>query len=111
MKFYGEVGFWMEDVETSPDVYQSSIVQRHYTGDVLTNRRNWQNAGDQNDILVTKNQISILSDLFMRQNWQSIKYVVWNGQKIKVTSVTIDHPRVTLELGGEYHGEDAGGTE
>lgn len=109
MKFYGIVGFWQEDVETAPSVYQSVIVERNYVGDVITNRRNWQNFGDQNDSLVTKNQISILSDLFARQNWQSIKYVIWNGMKVKVTSVTIDYPRITLELGGVYNGENAPG--
>ena len=110
MKFYGKVGFWQEDVETAPSVYQSVIIERSYTGDVITHRRNWQNAGDQNDTLVVKNQISILSDLFMQQNWKSIKYVLWNEMKIKVTSVTIDYPRITLELGGEYNGENATGT-
>lgn len=109
MKFNGTVGFWQEDVETAPSVYQSVITERPYTGDVTTYRRNWQNAGDQNDTLVVKNQISILSDLFIRQNWQSIKYVNWNGMKIKVSSVTVDYPRITLELGGEYHGENATG--
>lgn len=107
MKFYGMVGFWTEDVETKPGVYQSLITERPYTGDVSTNRRNWQNGGNQNDTLTVNNQISILADMFMQQNWQSIKYVTWNGMKVKASSVTVDYPRITIELGGEYHGENA----
>ena len=79
MKFYGMVGFWQEDVEAAPDVYQSVITERPYTGDIQSYKRNWQNEGDQNDTIVARNQISILSDLFMQQNWRSIKYIIWNG--------------------------------
>lgn len=110
MKFHGTVGFWFEDVETAPSVYQSVVVERPYTGDVINHKRSWQNNGDQNDTLIINNQISILADLYMRQHFLSVKYVDWNGLKIKVTSVNVnDYPRVTLELGGEYHGENAPG--
>lgn len=108
MKFYGKIGFWRDDVETSPGIYNGVVIERPYFGDVLKNNRRWQNTGNQNDSLTTNNQISILSDLYFQQNWTSIKYVIWNDVKLKVSNVDLEgYPRVILDLGGEYHGENA----
>lgn len=107
MKFYGKVGFWLEDVETSPGVYKSKIVEKTYFGEVRQNTRRWQEADQQNDRMKVNNTIAILSDLFARQNYASIKYIIWNGAKLKVNSVTLDYPRISLEIGGMYNGENA----
>lgn len=109
MKFSGVVGFWMKDVETSPGIYQSEIVERSYCGDIRQsqNVRRWQEADQQNDRLRVSNSVTILSDLFARHNYTSIKYVIYEGVKLKVTTVTLDYPRITLEIGGEYNGENA----
>ena len=107
MKFSGTIGFWIQDVETNPGVFRSRIVERPYYGDVYKNNRSWKEVEEQNSMLRVDNTISILSDLFARQNFASIKYVVWNGKKLKVTSVKMDYPRLTLEIGGMYNGENA----
>lgn len=108
MKFFGDIGFWCKDVETSPGVFNGAIIEKPYHGDILKNNRRWQNSGNQNDTITTNNQISIISDLYLRQNWNSIKYVIWNGVKLKVSNVDLEgYPRVILDLGGEYHGENA----
>lgn len=107
MKFSGKIGFWLKDVETKPGVYKSDIVERKYTGDVLKNIRNFQSAeNQQNENLRINNRLSILSDLYIKQNWSSIKYVLWNDVKWKVNSVDLgSYPRVVLELGGVYNGK------
>lgn len=107
MKFSGRVGFWVEDVETKPGVYKNRTIEKSYTGDVLKNVRNFQTAeNQQNDNLRVNNRLSIISDLYMQQNWSSIKYVLWNGVKWKVNSVDVgSYPRVVLELGGIYNGK------
>ena len=110
MKFYGKVGFWLKDVETSPGVYKSEIVEKTYFGDVKQNTRRWQEADQQNDRMKVNNTITILSDLFAQQNFTSIKYIIWNGQKLKVNSVVVDYPRLSLEIGGAYNGENAADT-
>lgn len=106
MKFSGKIGFWMGDVETKPGVYKPEIVEKPYTGDVLRNSRRFQTVSDQqNENLVVSNRLSIISDLFLQQNWSSIKYIIWNNAKWKVTSVDIGSPpRAILELGGVYNG-------
>lgn len=107
MKFSGYVGFWEDDKEVDEDVWKPKIVERPYRGDVLRQYRKSQPTQNQNDDLVINAQISILSDLYSQQNWHSIRYVVWNGVKWKVTSVdTTNYPRINLELGGVYHGEN-----
>lgn len=107
MKFYGKVGFWIEDVETSPGVYQSKIIEKTYFGDITRNDRRWQERQQQNDEMKVNNSVSILSDIFAQRNYTSIKYVILNGIKLKVNSVTLDYPRIKLEIGGEYNGENS----
>lgn len=111
MKFSGIVGFWEGDIETSPGVWEPNIVERQYFGDVHRNTRRFQTDSNQsNDNLTVNNQISIISDLYMRQNWNSIRYIIWNNVKWKVNSVEVSYPRITLELGGEYNGAEQVGT-
>lgn len=107
MKFSGKVGFWFEDIEIKPGVYKPRIVEKSYTGDVLKNIRNFQAAeNQQNENLRINNRLSIISDLYMQQNWGSIKYVTWNGVNWKVSSVDVSsYPRVILDLGGVYNGK------
>lgn len=107
MKFAGKVGFWVTDVEISPGVFENKIVEKPYFGDVERNNRVWQQADQQNDQLKINNSISILSDLFAQKNLASIRYVIWNGVKLKVSSVSLDYPRIKLEIGGIYDGKNA----
>lgn len=108
MKFVGTIGFWGGDVEITPGVYRPKIIEKKYTGNVYKMVRNFQGGENrQNDNLVPNNQISIISDIYARSNWSSIRYVIWNGVKWKVSSVDIGWPRLTLTLGGVYNGPEA----
>lgn len=106
MKFDGFVGFWKEDVEVKPGVFKSQIVRKPYFGDVLTNKRSFQKSDNQNNDFTINNRISILADLYLQQNWTSIKYVEWNSVKWEVGLVDVDYPRITLNLGGVYNGTE-----
>lgn len=106
MKFSGIVGFWGEEIEVDPGVWQPEITERKYVGDVLRNNRSFQQRDQQNANLSINNQISILSDLYARQNWHSIRYVIWNGVKWSVDSIELDYPRLTLTLGGVKCGNE-----
>lgn len=107
MKFAGKVGFWIEDVETKPGIFgEPKVVERTYTGDVTRSYRKWNTQDSSTlDDLRLNNQISILSDLYALQNWQSIKYVLWNGVYWKVNTVEVSYPRLILEIGGVWHGQ------
>lgn len=108
MKFSGKVGFWEKDVETIPGVYKPKIVEKPYVGDITRNYRKFQTGeNQQNKNLNVNNQISIVSDLYMQKNWSSIKYVLWNGVKWEVNTVDVNFPRLVLEIGGVWNGEEA----
>lgn len=105
MKFAGKIGFWIDDVETAPSVYEPKIVERPYVGDVTRNyRRNQQESGKQNKNLVLNNQIDILADTYLQQNYSTVRYIVWNGATWEVTSVEVNYPKIRLEIGGAYDG-------
>ena len=98
MKFSGKIGFWIKDVQ---------IIEKEYTGDVLRNIRRFQSVeNQQNENLAVNNKLSIISDLYLQQNWGSIKYVFWNGVNWRVSSVDVGSlPRIVLQLGGVYNGK------
>lgn len=105
MKFAGTVGFWEMDEEVRPGVYRPLIVEKFYTGDMPRNFRKFEPSSEkQNNDISVSNQVTILADLYMWNNLSSVRYVIWNGQKLSVKNVTIDYPRVTLEIGGVYSG-------
>lgn len=108
MKYYGNIGFWEEDIETGrPSVYRSKIIEKLYTGDIIENRQRFNETQRQNDDLVINNRISIIADLYMNQHMGSIKYATFMGTKWKVKSIDIKYPRVVLELGEVYNGVNA----
>lgn len=108
MKFYGAVGFILGNREIKPGVFRPEIVERNYPGDVNWNNRHFQSTEHQNEDFRLNNQISILSDLYSQENFSSIRYVVWNNAKWRVTNVEVNYPRLTLTIGGVYNGS---GTE
>lgn len=98
------IGFWVGDKKTKPGVYEPNIKELPYTGDILKNYQQFQSVeSKQNENLTINNRLSIVSNLYMRNNYHSIKYVKWNGIKWKVKSIDISsYPRVIMELGGLY---------
>lgn len=108
MKFEGKIGFWIEDNEQKPGLFKPSIIEKSYTGDVSRDNRHWNaQSNTTNSEYKVNNEISILADLYARQNWNSIRYVLWNDIYWSVSSVTLGYPRITLVLGGVYNGERA----
>lgn len=106
MKFAGKVGFWVDDVEVKPGIHRSEMIERPYVGDVTRSYHKWEaQTMSTDDNLRLNNQITILADLYARQNWGSIKYVVWSGVRWKVNTIQVSFPRLTLEIGGVWNGE------
>lgn len=108
MKFSGKLGFWIDDKpkKRGDDVYVSNIVEHSATGDILTDSKRYSNVPDQlNDNFISNTRISIVARGYCLKHWMNIRYVVWYGMRFEVTSVQNVYPRVTIELGGIYHGE------
>lgn len=103
-KFYGKIGY-TEQVETRPGVWEEHITERAYYGEVYRNIRNLQNAGQVNDNVDIANEFSIVADPFAYQNFHSMRYIEFMGAKWKISKVDVQHPRLTLTVGGLYNGQ------
>lgn len=106
-KFYGMIGY-AETKETVPGVWEEVITEKPYYGDVVRNMRTLQSASQVNDDVNISNEISVLADPYATMNFHMIRYVTFMGAKWKVTSVEVVYPRLTLTIGGLYHGESLG---
>ena len=103
-KFYGPIGYALSE-ETSPGVWTDVIIEKNYRGDVVLDQRRWQSADKLNDDLNVDNSISIVGDKYAYQNFGNMKYIVWDGNPWKIQSLSINRPRIILQIGGVYNGE------
>ena len=100
-KFYGTIGF-VKTEESSPGVWTPVTDEHGYCGDLL--RSTWRNGSNTkvNSDVDIRNQVSIICDPYALENLQFIKFVRFLGTAWTVTSVDLDYPRLTLELGDVY---------
>lgn len=101
-KYYGKIGF-SETVETRPGIWEEQIIERDYYGDVLKISKRFDNSSYLNDNLNISNQFSIVADPYARDHFHSMRYLTWCGTKWKISSVQVDYPRLSLEVGGLYN--------
>lgn len=105
MKYYGTVGY-AETTETAPGVWEETIVERPYCGDIIQLNRRLDSNDTINDNINVTNKISIVSDPYAIQNFMSIRYVTWLGNKLKVSEVQVQPPRLIFSIGGLYNDSD-----
>lgn len=104
-KFSGVIGYG-ESQRTAPGVTEDVIVERKARGDVLRNSRKFEESFQTvNDDISVGNRLSIVMDPYARDHFQNIRYVLWLGQRWKVSNVDVEHPRLILTLGGKYNGQ------
>ena len=102
-KFYGVIGF-AATVETDPGVWEEQIIERHYYGDVIRNRRMLQTPSNTvNDNVNISNEISIVADPYAEQNMYAMRYIEFKGNKWKITNIDVNYPRLILTIGGLYN--------
>ena len=103
-RFYGKVGFGTVN-ETRPGVWEDTIVERPYYGDIIRNARRHESGQDKVlDNINISNEFSILADAYANENFHNMKYVEFMGTKWKVSTVTVQYPRLILSAGGVYNG-------
>lgn len=107
-KWYGRVGY-VETVETEPGIWEPTVTERQYYGDLLKPVSKWvTNTTSVNDNLNVTAQISVVADPYAYQHFSSIKYVEFMDVMWEVTSAEPQHPRIILTVGGVYSGPQAG---
>ena len=102
-KWFGKVGYAVTE-ETEPGIWEETITDREYYGDVISNRFKRQNSGNVNDDINISQIISIVADPFAYQHCSKIIYVEYMGSKWKVSDVEPIFPRLQLTIVGVYNG-------
>ena len=102
-KFCDVVGY-AETRECRPGIWEETITERPYYGDVLRNTRRLEGADTINGDVTLNNRISIVADPYAYQHFLAIRYVKWMGVSWKVTNVEVQRPRLVLTIGGAYSG-------
>lgn len=102
MKYYGPVGY-AATTETAPGVWEETITERYYYGDVTQVSRRLDNSQGINDDINIRNRISIISDPYALENFMNIRYVGWLNKKWKVSDVEVQPPRLIFDVGGLYN--------
>lgn len=110
-KFYGVIGY-VEQVETSPGIWEEQTVEKPYCGDLVKNHSRWERAEGVNDDINIANDISIVADPYATDHFFAIRYVKFQLPKLggawKVTNAEIAFPRIILTIGGVYNGDTLG---
>ena len=102
-KFYGIIGYEMT-TEVEPGIWEESVVENAYYGDVIKDTRRLQERSKVNDDITISNRISIIADPFANHHYHSMRYVELMGVKWKITEVEVAYPRLILTIGGIYNG-------
>lgn len=102
-KFYGVIGFG-ESVDIGLGVFEDTIVEYTYYGDVIRNARRLEDRAEVNSDITVNNSISIVADAYAREHFFAIRYIEWAGTRWLVSEVDVQSPRLILRLGGVYNG-------
>lgn len=104
-RFSGEIGYGTS-VETPADsgIWVDTIVEYPYFGNVTQKNRRAQVGESLNDNFTVGNLIEIIADQYAVENFAKIRYIRWEGQTWTITNVTVQRPRLLLDLGDIYNG-------
>lgn len=106
-RFSGKIGFGPTPTEARPGIWEDVIVEKLYYGDVLRTSRRLDSADSVNPDLKINNSISVVGDAFLEHNFETLLYIIWNGRYWTVDEITVQRPRLILQLGGIYNGDTA----
>jgi len=101
-KFFGAIGFGVM-TETAPGVYSEDITEINYSIDIFRNTVKQESSGEINRDMNISNKLSFVADDFALSNINNMKYVIWMGSKWTVNSISVEPPRLVLQIGGLYN--------
>ena len=107
-KFAGVVGYG--HMQKVAGVSKDVITEKSYFGNVNRNTKSNTEGDSLNKDVSVGNEISIVADAYAVENFLAIRFVEWLGVLWTVDSVEVQHPRLTLRLGGVYNGPRENGS-
>jgi len=107
MKFAGKIGF-VRTIADEGSVWREEVIEKSKKGDFVRDARRWEKPTEVNDSITISDEIEIVADSYMLDNYAFIKYVVIRGVKWKVNYIDISRrPRIKLTLGGVYNEDES----
>ena len=77
-KWFGKIGY-AETLETEPSVYEETMKERDYYGDLVRNTRRFDLGDQVNGETTVSNQLSILADPFAQEHFYAMRYATLYG--------------------------------
>lgn len=100
-KYCGKIGFVKSTLREN-GVHFEEWTEETYRGDVIRNSLKWSPGDSINSNISTRNQISIVTNSYMNENLQYLRYVEYAGALWTVESFDVQRPRIILTLGDIY---------
>lgn len=101
------IGFIFPEVETpeGSGIWKpASKEERYYYVEIIKNNRQYQAGEGINDNLLVKNRFSIIADPYAAKNFFAMKFIEWQGTRWKISDISVEYPRLILEIGGVWNG-------
>lgn len=105
-KWFGRIGYAVTE-EVEPGLYEPTIREIPYRGEVISGRWKRQNSGEINDDITVSNVIRIVADPFAYQNCSKMAYIEYLGAMWKISDVEVQSPGLLITMGGVYNGKQA----
>lgn len=103
-KFRGTIGFVIDDVEVSPGIYKTEIIERTYTGDIYRDsKRMTDSSSTTNQSVSLSISFNFLTDNFAIDYLYAMSYLIFRGKKWSISTLELKYPRMEITLGGLYN--------
>ncbi len=89
--------------ENEPGIVIPSFTEQRHKGLLINNRVDHTQGGQINPTVTVSHKFSTIVDETALSAISSVKYVILYNTKWRVTSFTIQSPRVIFTLGGTYN--------
>lgn len=104
MKYYGKV--YYAEYNKADGIVTESLRPLECYGDVVRNRKKWEQGIGVNDDIDISNEFSLMLKPELLENFMSLKYIEWKGVRWKISAVELVPPRLTIQVGGVYNEEE-----
>lgn len=107
MRVSGVIGYG-EQTKIRPGVVEDVIIEKKFRGDLVRPPSSGPDeSGKVNDDLRVGVTLSVVAGAYHGTHVHAMRYISWQGQLWKVSNVDYALPRLTIRLGGLYHGPKA----
>lgn len=102
-RFYGVVGF-ADTVEATPGIAEDVIIEKKFRGDVLRDGVRLVEGDHIHPDPALGNSISIVASKYAFANLKNMRYIQFENELWKISSLEVKKPRLIIGMGDVYTG-------